>query len=151
MKSQRHSKILEIISENEIETQEELLLHLKEAGFNSTQATISRDIKELRLSKRSSESGKTKYVQHTTETKQFDVKFETILKESIKSVDRAGNICVIKCHTGLANAACAAIDTLGYEQVVGTIAGDDTIFILLRTEDTARCFSEEMKELYQGR
>lgn len=152
MKSQRHAKILEIINENEIETQEDLLFHLKKAGFNATQATISRDIKELRLSKRTSESGKTKYVEHISESKRPGVRFETILSESVISVDYAGNICVIKCHTGLANAACAAIDALGYdEQIVGTIAGDDTIFILLRSEERAREFASEMKEMYRSR
>lgn len=151
MKSSRHQKILEIITEHEVETQEDLLKYLKSAGINATQATISRDIKELRLTKRPDEKGRSKYVQTRVSGANISVRYEEILKESIINVDYAQNTVVVKCHTGLANAACAAIDAYDYNGIVGTIAGDDTIFILMRTQKNALEFCEMMKEMYQGR
>lgn len=139
MKSKRHSKILELIAENEIETQEELLTKLCESGFSVTQATVSRDIKELRLVKTLVSDNKYKYT--TTKAAKSDqnigFKFNTILKESVMEIDYAQNIVVVKCHTGMANAACAAIDLLHWQGSVGTIAGDDTILMVMRNEELA--------------
>ena len=151
MKSSRHQKILEIITEHNVETQEDLLSLLKAEGFSATQATISRDIKELRLTKRPDERGRAKYVQTRTATAGMSVRYEQILRESIVNVDYAMNMVSIKCHTGLANAACAAIDAFDHSAIVGTIAGDDTVFILMRTEKNAAEFTQNMKAMYQGR
>lgn len=148
MKTERHQKILQIISENDVETQEELLLYLKQSGYNATQATISRDIKELGLSKRPSKNGMVRYVKAEISDTKTSVKYEAILKESIISIDYAINTVVVKCHTGLANAACAAIDACGFAGIVGTIAGDDTIFILARSEEKAAGLAKMLKETY---
>ena len=151
MKSSRHQKILEIITEHEIETQEDLLRLLKEEGFSATQATISRDIKELRLTKRPDANGRAKYVHTRSSATSVSVRYEQILRESIVDVDYAINMVVVKCHTGLANAACAAIDAFEHSGIVGTIAGDDTVFILMRSEKNAAEFTQNMKSMYQGR
>lgn len=137
MKYNRHSKILEIIEKVEIETQEELAEELKKKGFNVTQATVSRDIKELRLIKVLTKDGKYKYssIEHT-ETPILK-RFISLFKDSVLSIDHANNIVVVKTMVGSANAAAAAIDALKVDDIVGTIAGDDTIFLLTRTEETA--------------
>lgn len=151
MKASRHQKILEIITEHNIETQEDLLTYLRADGFNATQATISRDIKELRLTKRPDENGRAKYVQTRNNNANLSIRYEEILRESMVNVDYALNTVVIKCHTGLANAACAAIDAYDHNGIVGTIAGDDTVFILMRSERNAADFTAMMKAMYQGR
>ena len=139
MKSKRHAKILELIAEEEIETQEELLKKLCDSGFCVTQATVSRDIKELRLVKTLVSDNKYKYTTTAAAKNNENIgfKFNTILKESVKEVDYAQNIVVVKCHTGMANAACAAIDLLHWQGSVGTIAGDDTILMIMRNEELA--------------
>ena len=151
MKASRHQKILEIINEYNVETQEDLLRYLSKEGINATQATISRDIKELRLTKRPDENGRAKYVQTRASVNTLSIRYDEILRESIINIDYAVNTVVIKCHTGLANAACAAIDAYDHSGIVGTIAGDDTIFILMRTEKNASDFVTMMKAMYQGR
>ena len=151
MKSSRHQKILEIITEHEVETQEDLLRLLKEEGFSATQATISRDIKELRHTKRPDANGRAKHVHTRSSATSVSVRYEQILRESIVDVDYAINMVVVKCHTGLANAACAAIDAFEHSGIVGTIAGDDTVFILMRSEKNAAEFTQNMKSMYQGR
>lgn len=148
MKSKRHAKILELIAEQEIETQEELLKKLCDNGFHVTQATVSRDIKELRLVKALVSDNKYKYT--TTAAAKNDenigFKFNTILKESIREIDYAQNIVVVKCFTGMANAACAAIDLLHWQGSVGTIAGDDTILMVMRNEELAAQVTVKLKE-----
>ncbi|MEG1448966.1 MAG: arginine repressor [Oscillospiraceae bacterium] len=138
MKSKRHSKILELIAQNEIDTQDELLNRLCECGFSVTQATVSRDIKELRLIKTLAHDGKYKY---TTSASKSDnnssFRFNAIFSESVNEVDYAQNLVVVKCYTGMANAACAAIDLMHWQGSVGTIAGDDTILMVMRNEDFA--------------
>lgn len=143
MKNKRQRKILEIITGSEIENQEELLAALAGEGFTAAQPTISRDIQELRLVKTMSDSGKYRYVQSGT----TDAKFSNLLLQTIISVDYAMNMVVIKCHTGMAQAACAMIDSMGYSQILGTIAGDDTIFILLRNEENARVLMQSIKKM----
>lgn len=135
MKYSRHSKILEIIEAQEIETQEELANALKRNGYNVTQATVSRDIKELRLIKVLTKDGKYKYATIKQQESVISERFLKLFRDSVLSVDHAGNIVVVKTLVGAANAAAAAIDALDVKQVVGSIAGDDTIFLLVRTQE----------------
>jgi len=143
MKNKRHRKILEIISSRDIETQEELREILAADGFKVAQPTLSRDIQELRLVKTLSEGGGYRYVQSGSDEAQFS----NLLIQTIISVDYAMNMVVIKCYTGMAQAACAMIDNMEYSQILGTIAGDDTIFILLRNEENARVLMQSLKKL----
>ncbi len=143
MKFKRQAAILDIISNNEIKTQEELSLSLRERGYNATQATISRDIKELRLIKVASHSGGYQYstpdqsggVTHMTRLK-------NIFRECVVKVDRAQNLVVLKTLVGMANAAAAAIDAMKIRDIVGTLAGDDNILVILRTNEDAERFCE---------
>ena len=146
MKSKRQEKILSIIQHNTVTTQEELQLRLAEAGFHATQATISRDIRELRLVKALSPTGGHYYtlpVHKQADAVALDIDF--VFLESIRSVDFAGNFVVVKCYAGMANAVCVAVDNGSWEGLVGTIAGDDTIFLLLRTQRQAEEFAEFLK------
>ncbi|WP_044974427.1 arginine repressor [Ruminococcus sp. HUN007] len=143
MKNKRQKKILEIIAAKDVETQEELQLLLAEEGFRAAQPTVSRDIQELRLVKAVNDEGKYRYIQSGN----TDARFSNLLLQTIISVDYAMNMVVIKCHTGMAQAACAMIDSMDYPQVLGTIAGDDTIFILLRNEENARQFMQKLKKM----
>lgn len=146
MKVNRHDLILKLVSENSISTQDELIELLAKNGCQVTQATISRDIRELALIKTRRSSGKYSYavpaLKKTSLDKQDKMIF-TILSDAVVSIDYALNTVVVKCHTGMAQAVCAKLDKTGLEDVVGTIAGDDTIFILMRTErDAARLVRE---------
>lgn len=149
MKIKRQSKIIELIEKNTINTQEDLTNLLKKEGFDVTQATVSRDIKELRLVKTMTEDGKYKY--STTKTKTGNIlhpnKFYNIFSDSVISMDYAGNLVIIKCFSGIANAVCAAIDSMDKQGIVGTIAGDDTIFIALKTEEHALNLLNDLKKL----
>lgn len=148
MKNQRQAKILEIISERDIETQEELLSALQECGFNSTQATISRDIKELRIVKELDSKGTYRYSAGKNEiTATFSARLNTIFRECVTGLDYAQNIVVINTLPGLASAACSALDAMKMPQVVGTLAGDDTAFLLMRDTATAAEFCSEIREL----
>lgn len=147
MKKRRHAKILELISARNIETQEELQSHLLKCGFEVTQATISRDIKELRLVKELNEKGR--YI-YSTGKKSSDDAFKRtggIFADSIVKVESAQNIVCIKCFAGMANAVCTAIDAMEWTGVVGTISGDDTIFILCKTVDFAKIFTMNMEKI----
>ncbi len=132
MKYSRHSKILEIINKHEIETQEDLARNLCDNGFNVTQATVSRDIKELRLIKVLTREGRYKYATLKQHESSMSDRFRKLFRDSVISFDFAGNMIVIKTLVGAANAAAAAMDALDLEDVVGSIAGDDTIFVLIR-------------------
>lgn len=138
MKKNRHSEILRLISQHTVSTQEELLERLKEAGFSTTQATVSRDIKELNLIKQMNKQGVYRYVESKSETEEYLSKFNAIFAHSVISADFAGNMTVIKCIQGMAQAACASFDSMQWEGLVGTIAGDDTIFALCRTPELAQ-------------
>ncbi|SDB15417.1 transcriptional regulator, ArgR family [Ruminococcaceae bacterium FB2012] len=145
MKNSRQNLILKLVSEYEISTQEELQKLLLEHGCKVTQATVSRDINELALLKTCTSAGQYKYtVPKLTQSSLADNgTFYSILTEGVVSVDYALNTVVIKCHTGMAQAVCAKLDSTGIENVVGTLAGDDTIFILMRSErDAARLLKE---------
>lgn len=138
MKQRRLDKILEIISEHDVGTQDELLNLLRQSGFNVTQATISRDIKELRLVKSLSSGGEYIYTTEKTANTNLSNKFDTLLSESTIKLDYVMNQIVVKCYAGLANAVCAALDSQHFEGIVGTISGDDTILIIMRDEQHAQ-------------
>ena len=145
MKVERHSKIVELIGKYDIETQEELAEKLNESGFNVTQATVSRDIKELKLIKKINKNGIYRYA---APSENFFK--QNLFKDTVTDIDFAVNTVVVKCHTGMAQAACAALDSMDYNGIVGTIAGDDTIFILMRSEADARKLVKTFKELVWG-
>lgn len=148
-KKQRHQAILRLIEQKSINRQEELIEHLREEGFEVTQATISRDIRELNLMKISGPDGSYHYTVSYNKPKQepdsrIMTRFETIFRESAIKVDYAGHIVLVKCDTGMANAACGLFDSLNWNNVVGTLSGDDTFFILTKTERDARTISSEL-------
>ena len=148
MKSKRQAKIMEIISNTNVETQEQLLAALQDAGFSSTQATISRDIKELRIVKELTSLGTYRYTTGTREVPTtFSSRLNTIFRECVTSFDYAQNIIVIHTLPGLANAAASALDTMNMSVVLGTIAGDDTVFIVMRDSNSAAAFCGEIKGL----
>lgn len=137
MKEKRHEKIIELINQYDIETQDELAEHLRNAGFQVTQATVSRDIRKLKLSKVPARDGKQKYALLNGVQHQMSEKYVGILREAFVSMDSAQNILVIKTVSGMAMAVCAAIDSLKWNEVVGSIAGDDTIMCVIRSTDDA--------------
>ena len=148
MKNNRQSKILEIISAENIETQEQLLSRLQDYGITSTQATISRDIKQMHLIKEPVGHGVYKYAVSGNRTKlNFAEKLRTIFRESITSVESAQNIVVVKTMPGLASAACAAMDSMDFSVVVGSLAGDDTAFIVMRDTASAEEFCKVIQEM----
>lgn len=148
MKTQRQAKIMEIISTKDIETQDQLLQALQEAGFYSTQATISRDIKELRVVKELTSFGTYRYTTSSKEgTHTFSARLNTIFRECTTGFDYAGNIIVVKTMPGLASAAASAIDGMNMSVVVGTLAGDDTVMIVMRDTNAAAAFCGEIKSL----
>ena len=149
MKSERHNKILEIISEKNIDTQEELVNALLEEGYNVTQATVSRDIRELKLTK-VSEGGVQKYVVHRTQEKELDEKYLRVLKDGYVSMDMAQNILVIKTVSGMAMAVAAALDAMNWDEVVGTIAGDDTIFVACKDVNSTTTIINTINTLLKG-
>ena len=139
MKVSRHAKIIELISQYDIETQEELAEYLNRSGFKVTQATVSRDIRDLKLTKVSMDGGKQKYVIHRQDEDGMSEKYVRVLRDGYVSMDMAQNILVIKTVTGMANAVCVAIDAMNWPEVVGSIAGDDTIMCAIRSvEDTIK-------------
>ncbi|MFT4105286.1 MAG: arginine repressor [Lacrimispora sp.] len=149
MKLERHSKIVELIGKHEIETQEELADYLNQAGFAVTQATVSRDIRELKLTKVQSESGKQRYVVLQNQSS-FSDKYIRILKDGYMSMDMAQNILVIKTVSGMAMAVAAALDALHFSEMVGCIAGDDTIMCAIRSADDTILMMEKLKKLIAG-
>ncbi|MBQ3924305.1 MAG: arginine repressor [Firmicutes bacterium] len=146
MRYSRQNMVLELIESNEIETQEQLCQLLRESGYNVTQATVSRDIKELQLVKKLSSSGRYKYVQSKDEGP-ISGRFVKIFKETITSVEAAGNIVVIKTLSGCGSAAAEAIDSLGIEHLVGSVAGDNTILIVIDDEKNVSEIVDKFKEL----
>ena len=154
MKTQRQNKILEIIENNDVETQEQLAELLCKEGFVATQATVSRDIKELRLVKISSvgkdgKQGRSKYSQNSVKNEidtRFTEKFKSILSEMVLRISYAGHMVVLKTYPGMAQAACAAIDSLDISDIIGSLAGDDTIFIVMSTENDAMDFVKKLSK-----
>lgn len=150
MKTRRHAKILELIKEHDIDTQDELLRYLREGGFDVTQATVSRDIKELRLVKTLSRTGSYKYSTGNETVNNMSSKFFSLFSDSVLSVEAAQNMVVVKCMTGMAQAVCAAMDAAHSQDFVGTLAGEDTIFIVCRSEAGALETQEELRRLIHG-
>lgn len=148
MKSKRQSKIMEIISGRNVETQEQLLELLQEEGFRCTQATISRDIKELRIVKELTNLGTYRYTASAGEpTGSFSARLNTIFRECVTGVDYAQNIVIIRTLPGLASAAGSAIDAMGMNKVVGSLAGDDTVMVVMRDNNAAAAFTGEIQSL----
>lgn len=147
MKVKRQSKILELIRENYIETQEMLADLLNKAGFNVTQATVSRDIRELKLTKATMQSGKQKYVATAKESSFVTERLNRVFRDGIVSIDYAQNIVVIKTLIGMAMAVAAALDSMENSEIMGTIAGDDTIFCVVKNESRAIKLTENLKAI----
>lgn len=148
MKSQRQAKILEIISTTNVETQEQLLQLLQDAGFSSTQATISRDIKELRIVKELTSLGTYRYTTSNREMPEtFSSRLNTIFRECVTGFDYAQNIVVIHTLPGLAGAAASAVDAMNMNVILGTLAGDDTVIVIMRDTNSAAAFCGEIKNL----
>lgn len=147
MKITRHAKILELISQRDIETQEELVEELRRLGMDVTQATVSRDVKELKLIKVLSGSGKYKYAAIAQGESVLSEKLVNIFVQTVINVDYVGNTIVLKTLSGSANAAAEAIDTLGWDGIVGSLAGDNTIFVLGRTNEKTQELVMKFKKL----
>ena len=147
MKKRRHEKILELIGSHSVDTQEELLRLLRQEGFEVTQATVSRDIKELRLVKAQTGSGKYRYTAPKDGSRDMSSRFFSLFSDNTVSVQSACNMVVIKCLTGMAQAVCAAMDSLHWEGIVGTLAGDDTIFVVMKDPECAERFSAEPRRI----
>ncbi len=154
MKSERQQMILRIISEENIDTQENLQQALQKRGFSCTQATISRDIKELALIKTMSSTGDYKYSIPSFKKNSFDNKEDmiyTIISDAVIEIDYAINMVCVKCKVGMAQAVCAKLDTTKIDNAVGTIAGDDTIFVLMKTERDAVRLVKELSGIIKSR
>lgn len=148
MKTQRQAKIMEIISTRNVETQEQLLAALQKEGFRGTQATISRDIKELRIVKELTSLGTYRYTTSASELSgSFTTRLNTIFRECVVNFDYAQNIIVIRTLPGLASAAGSAIDAMSLSTVVGTLAGDDTVMVVMRDNNAAAAFCGEIRSL----
>ena len=153
MKVNRHAKIVELINKYQIETQDELAEYLNEAGFKVTQATVSRDIRDLKLTKVPAENGRQKYAVLQSAQNGMTEKYVRILRDGFSSMDMAQNILVLKTVSGMAMAVAAALDAMHREDVVGTIvgciAGDDTIMCAVRTVDDTILLMEKIKKLLE--
>lgn len=147
MKLKRHEKIIELIGKYDIETQDELADRLRAEGFQVTQATVSRDIRELKLSKVPGRGGRQKYALLTPQEHQMAEKYVGILREAFISMDQAQNILVIKTVSGMAMAVAAALDNIGWKEIVGCIAGDDTIMCAIRTEEDTKTVMSELEKI----
>lgn len=147
MKKTRHGKIIEIIQKVDVETQEELASRLRAAGFSVTQATVSRDIRELKLSKVPTANGGQKYVVLKQDDSHMGDKYIRVLHDAFASIEMAQNLLVLKTVSGMAMAAAAALDALKFPEVVGCIAGDDTIFVAARTVEDAQILMDKIHGL----
>ena len=147
MKSSRQDEILRIIRERDVETQEELASELRKTGYKVTQATVSRDIRELKLIKVAANGGGFKYAKPERHETAVSDRLTRILNDSLVNVDYAGNMIVVKTLSGSANVAAEALDNLGWAEILGTIAGDNTIFVVVRDETEAADISERIRNL----
>ncbi len=147
MKTGRHAKILELIQKHDVETQEELSDLLQKEGYQVTQATVSRDIREMKLTKVSMNNGRQKYVALSEASEDMSQKYVRVFREGFLSMDMAQNILVIKTVSGMAMAVAAALDSLNYTEIVGSIAGDDTIMSAIRTVDETKVLMGKLKKL----
>lgn len=149
MKTNRQSKTIEITQKNEVETQDELSALLEKDGFRVTQATVSRDIRELKLTKIPTAGGRQKYAVITDAPENLSKKYERVLREGFLSMDMAQNILVIKTVSGMASAVCAAIDAMKMREIVGSIAGDDTIMCAIRTVDDTYAVMKKIRRIVE--
>ena len=149
MKVNRHAKIVELINKYQIETQDELAEYLNEAGFKVTQATVSRDIRDLKLTKVPAENGRQKYAVLQSAQNGMTEKYVRILRDGFSSMDMAQNILVLKTVSGMAMAVAAALDAMNWNVIVGCIAGDDTIMCAVRTVDDTILLMEKIKKLLE--
>lgn len=147
MKRSRQKLITDLVENYSIGTQEELLAMLAERGYDVTQATVSRDVKELRLIKTPDDKGGYRYTVEKSGADDTVSRFYSIFAESVVSTDYAGHMCVIKCYAGLAQAACAAIDSMNLKEVLGTLGGEDTIFVLCRDEKDASILTSTINKM----
>ena len=145
MKRIRQEKMLELISKYEIDTQDELIERLRESGFEVTQSTVSRDIRELKISKMTTGKGTYRYVLPKQTAPASNMKFNSALIDALISVDYACNIVVLKTHAGLANAVAVGLDSMHLENILGCVAGDDTIMLVSRSEESAKLISDRFQ------
>ena len=150
MKNARQQKILELIEKYDIDTQELMIEKLKEAGINATQTTISRDIRELKLVKGTSKSGGYKYIFPSNKKEIGAPVLNSTLTESIIRIEAAGNIVVVKTYPGMANAVAVGIDAMNLQQILGCVAGDDTIMIVSRDADCAKMIADRFHSLMKS-
>ena len=151
MKSERQNKIIELIRKNNIETQEELAVALNQAGYNVTQATVSRDIRELNLTKTSVDGKHQKYVIYQSADINLADKYVNVMRDGFISMSVAQNLLVIKTVPGMASAVCAALDAMDLEEVVGSIAGDDTIMVATSSKEDATSLKERLHIVVKSR
>ena len=151
MKDKRHEKIIELINQYDIETQDELAEHLRNAGFQVTQATVSRDIRELKLTKVAMSNGRQKYVTLTEGTEDLSEKYTRVFHDGFVSMDMAQNILVIKTVSGMAMAVAAALDAMHLHEIVGCIAGDDTIMCAVRSVDDTIVIMSRLRKLVENK
>ena len=151
MKLKRHEKIIELIEQYDIETQDELAELLRKEGFDVTQATVSRDIRKLALSKVPGKNGRQKYALLNHQDHQMAEKYVGILREAFVSMDQAQNILVIKTVSGMAMAVAAALDEIHFHEIVGCIAGDDTVMCAVRSVDDTILLMDKLKKLISAR
>ena len=150
MKSQRHARILELVSKYEIETQEDMMTRLLADGFKVTQATVSRDLKELKLTKTLTARGTYRYAVNTARQHTGSVKLNNAMVDSIIQVDYSLNNVVIKTYPGLANAVASGVDALNMHSILGCVAGDDTIIIVTRDEESSKEISQTLTQLMKA-
>lgn len=147
MKIARQNKIIELINKFDIETQDDLADRLMKEGFKVTQATVSRDIRDLKLMKMTNEDGKQKYIIVQSSDLEMSDKYRRVLRDGFVSIDRAENILVIKTVSGMAMAVAAALDSMEWREIVGCIAGDDTIMVAIRTKEDALPVMDRIRRL----
>ena len=147
MKRLRQEKMLELISKYEIDTQDELIERLRESGFEVTQATVSRDIRELKISKMTTGKGTYRYVLPKQTSSTSNMKFNSALIDALISIDYACNIVVLKTHAGLANAVAVGLDSMHLDNILGCVAGDDTILLVSRSEDAASQIADRFRDM----
>lgn len=151
MKRQRHEVVVDLINKYDIETQEELAAYLREEGFDVTQATVSRDIRELKLSKIATGNGKQKYIILKNDDSHLGDKFIRVLRDGFVSMSMAQNILVIKTVQGMAMAVAAAVDAMKFPEIVGCIAGDDTIMAAVKSVDDTMIVMEKINKILEGK
>ena len=150
MKRQRHEVVVDLINKYDIETQEELAAYLKEEGFEVTQATVSRDIRELKLSKIATGNGKKKYIILKNDDSHLGDKYIRVLRDGFVSMNMAQNILVIKTVSGMAMALATALDNIDWKEILGCVAGDDTVMCVIRTQADTAAVMGELKKIVEG-